>query len=77
MEQYHTTGRFPPLVSSGAGNGGALADSTKAASAGYIETEVRNRFSGEVLKVFTVHGIILLIINIIRKAWARIALLGP
>lgn len=54
MEEYLTTGRFPPSVG------------TKNA---YIETQVRTKLPWEILHVFAVAGIVGLVWNNVRKAF--------
>lgn len=75
MEQFVATGRFPPLGSSGCLGPDGGAD-TKTDGPDFIETEVRNRYSGEVLQLFSIHGTIFLALSLVRKAWARLGLLG-
>lgn len=53
MEQYLTTGRFPPLAGS---------------EVEFVETAVRTRYPWEILQVFTVVGICGLLWNNVRKA---------
>jgi len=52
MEEYLTTGRFPPMAG---------------AKAGFVETSVRTRQPWEILQVFTVVGICGLLWNNVRR----------
>jgi lysocardiolipin and lysophospholipid acyltransferase len=56
MEQYLSTGRFPPC---------------EFGKKEYIETEVRTRYPWELLQVFAVLGSVGLIWNILRGVWYR------
>lgn len=79
MEQYISTGRFPPspsLPPSTAEKGGSGAGSGAGAGAGkegFIETEVRARYPWEFVRIFTVLGVVGLLLNIVSKLWARLA----
>lgn len=68
MERYLTEGRFPPsdyLRSLAAeGSPGGSED-------GYLETEVRPKFSLEVLQVYSVIGTVGLVITLLLKIWHR------
>ena len=57
MEQYTSTGRFPPC------------DFGKKE---YIETEVRTKYPWEILQVFTVLGIVGLVWNTVLGVWHRL-----
>jgi 1-acyl-sn-glycerol-3-phosphate acyltransferase len=63
MEQYVATGRFPASPSE------AVAGTD--AKAGFVETEVRTRYSWEFLQVYTVLGVAALLVNVMFKLWAR------
>lgn len=63
MEQYITTGRFPPSPSG----------ATKKGHEGFLETEVRARNRFEFLQIFIVLGMVGLIQNLLAKIWNRVA----
>ncbi|KAK3366148.1 acyltransferase-domain-containing protein [Lasiosphaeria ovina] len=62
MEQYLSTGRFPPSPS----------DTVTKDRQGFIETEVRTRHRFEFLQVFAVLGMVGLLFNIASKTWTRL-----
>lgn len=70
MEQYLTTGRFPPSVPA---TDGVLATIPKGEE--FIETEVRLKKSWEILQMFTVLATLALIANLAAKLW-NMALYG-
>jgi hypothetical protein len=57
MEQYLTTGRFPP------------SESGKKA---YVETEVRTKWPWEFTQTYLVLAVVGLIINILNKMWLQV-----
>ncbi|KAF4979728.1 hypothetical protein FZEAL_4123 [Fusarium zealandicum] len=61
MEEYMTTGRFPPMVGS---------------KTGYIETQVKTRYPWEILQVFTVVGTAALIWRNIVKTFSTSKVIG-
>lgn len=63
MEQYVSTGRFP------ASPGEAVAGTD--GKEGFVETEVRTRYPWEFIQIFTVLGVVALLVNVLFKVWAR------
>lgn len=63
MEQYLSTGRFPPTPAS---------KKTEGEDVGFVETEVRTRYWWEFVQIFVVLGVFGLIGNVISKVWARV-----
>jgi hypothetical protein len=61
MEQYVSTGRFPPNP----------ADAVTKGQEPFLETEVRTRYPWEFLQIFTVLGAFALVANFILKTWNR------
>ena len=57
MEQYLTTGRFPPSENN---------------KKGYIETEVRTKYPWEFIQVYVVLGIVAMVWNVINKMWHQL-----
>ncbi|KAG9252992.1 acyltransferase-domain-containing protein [Emericellopsis atlantica] len=55
LEEYTTTGRFPPLQDG---------------PTQFIETEVRTKYPWEIVNIFTVLGIVGLVTNSLKKLWA-------
>ena len=68
MEQYLTTGRFPPNPIEGTDSDGLT---TKGTQEGFVETEVRTRFWWEFVQIFVVLGIFGLLGNALFKAWTN------
>ena len=68
MERYLTEGRFPPskylqsLAEDGAPGG---------SKDGFLETQVRPKYSFEVLQVYSVVGAVGLAINLLFRMWYR------
>ncbi|KAK4100168.1 acyltransferase-domain-containing protein [Parathielavia hyrcaniae] len=62
MEQYLATGRFPESPASPLNKG----------QEGHLETEVRTRYPWEILQIFSVLGVIGLLVNILLKTWNRL-----
>lgn len=70
MEQYVSTGRFPPSPSAAAevaGTGG---------KEGFVETEVRTKYPWEFLEVYTVLGVVGLLVNVATKMWRQLVSSG-
>lgn len=65
MDQYLRDGRFPSSKAAIAGAGSA--------KSAYIETAVRPRWPGEVMQLFSVVGLVLMLCNIVRRAWSKFA----
>ncbi|KAH8909173.1 acyltransferase-domain-containing protein [Coniochaeta sp. PMI_546] len=63
MEQYVSTGRFP------ASPGEAVTRGKE----GFVETEVRTRYPWEFLQIYTVLGVVGLLVYVAYKLWALIA----
>lgn len=61
LEQYISTGRFPP----------SPAEAVTKGYEGFLETEVRTRYRLEFVKVFLVLAIVGFIWNIMSKVWYR------
>ena len=61
MEQYVTTGRFPP----------SPADAVTKGQEPFLETEVRTRYPWEFLQIFSVLGAFGLLVNFLLKTWNR------
>jgi lysocardiolipin and lysophospholipid acyltransferase len=62
IEQYITTGRFPPSPS----------DAVTKGHPGFLETEVRPRHRFEFLQIFIVLGVVVLVQNLLSKMWQRV-----
>ncbi|KAL2016170.1 hypothetical protein VTK56DRAFT_4110 [Thermocarpiscus australiensis] len=62
MEQYVSTGRFPP----------SPADAVTKGHEGFLETEVRTRYWFEFLQIFTVLGAFGFLVNLLVKFWNRL-----
>lgn len=62
MEQYLTTGRFPPSP------GSAVVEGKE----GFVETEVRTRYPWEFLQIFVVLGVFGLVWNLLARVWAKV-----
>lgn len=61
MEQYITTGRFPP----------SPAEVLTKGQEAFLETEVRTRYPFEFLQIFTILGAFGLMVNLTLKVWNR------
>ncbi|KAK4157540.1 putative acyltransferase CST26 [Chaetomidium leptoderma] len=61
MEQYVSTGRFPPSPT----------DSVTKGQQAFLETEVRTRYPWEFLQIFSVLGAFGLLVNFLLKTWSR------
>ncbi|KAL2195122.1 acyltransferase-domain-containing protein [Corynascus similis CBS 632.67] len=61
MEQYVSTGRFPPNP----------ADAVTKGQEPFLETEVRTRYPWEFLQIYSVLGAFGLVVNVILKIWNR------
>ncbi|AEO56704.1 hypothetical protein MYCTH_2301905 [Thermothelomyces thermophilus ATCC 42464] len=61
MEQYISTGRFPPNP----------ADAVSRGLEPFLETEVRTRYPWEFLQIYSVLGAFGLIVNFLLKVWGR------
>ncbi|KAK3896780.1 hypothetical protein C8A05DRAFT_39670 [Staphylotrichum tortipilum] len=61
LEQYITTGRFPP----------SPADALTKGQESFLETEVRTRHWWEFAQIFTVVGAFALVVNLLLKTWTR------
>ncbi|AEO63176.1 uncharacterized protein THITE_2108080 [Thermothielavioides terrestris NRRL 8126] len=62
MEQYLSTGRFPP----------SPAEAVTTGNKGFIETEVRTRYPWEFLQIYSVLGAFALVTNLLLKTWNRV-----
>ncbi|KAK4191289.1 acyltransferase-domain-containing protein [Podospora australis] len=62
MEQYISTGRFPSTPETAA----------NMSQEGFLETEVRTRYHLEFLQIFSVLGVVALLLNIALKLWHRL-----
>lgn len=61
MEQYLSTGRFPP----------SPADAVTKGHQGFLETEVRTRYPWEFLQIFSVLGALGLAAKLLLRFWNR------
>jgi hypothetical protein len=61
LEQYVSTGRFPP----------SPADVLTKGQESFLETEVRTRYPWEFLQIFSVLGGFGLLVNLLLKTWNR------
>jgi hypothetical protein len=66
MEEYLSTGRFPPSPSEAVtiGNG----------AEGFVETEVRTKYWWEFIQIYSILGVAVLFVNILSKFWVRLSL---
>jgi len=62
MEQYVTTGRFPPTPGTSGRQGFYN---------GFIETEVRTRYWFEFIRIFLILGVVGLLTNLFTKTWSN------
>lgn len=66
MEEYISTGRFPPSPSEAVAKGSG--------AEGFIETEVKTKYWWEFVQIFSILGVAGLLVNIVLKMWARLSL---
>ncbi len=67
LEQYITTGRFPP----------SPAEALTKGQEPFLETEVRTRYPWEFVQIFSVVGAFALVVNLLLKTWTRFASIFP
>lgn len=66
MEEYVSTGRFPPNPSEGVTKGNG--------AEGFVETEVRTKYWWEFIHIYSILGVTVLSVNILSKMWMRLSL---